>query len=766
MRHPIGRVAMALVACGTLAGAAREAGNSAPLSLALPGASPPAEALAVSLRQAWRVRATGYRPRTRHLEPDGRPKYTNRLFLETSPYLRQHAHNPVNWYAWGDEAFEAARRQGRPVLLSVGYSTCHWCHVMEEESFEDEEIARFLNAGYVAIKVDREERPDIDAVYMNAVTALTGRGGWPMTVWLTSDRQPFFGGTYFPARDGDRGVRRGFLTILRELKDKYDGDPQRTRETARELTAHLERSLAGASAGGDAAPDAAVLARAASEYRSRFDAAHGGTQGAPKFPSTFPVRFLLRHHRRTANAAFLDMAVRTLEGMAAGGIHDQIGGGFHRYATDEKWLVPHFEKMLYDNALLAVTYLEAYQATGRADFADVVRDVLDYVAREMTSPEGGFYSATDADSRDAAGHAHEGTFFTWTPAEIERVLAKRDAALVGAHYGITPQGNFEGRTVLHVARSLDDVAKELGVPPGTARQTLENARRALYEARSRRPAPARDEKIIAAWNGLMISAFARAGSVLAEPARLKQAERAAAFVSRKLIRDGRLQRSFKDGRAQPGGFLDDHAFVIAALLDLHEATSAPRYLEEALSLQKSLDQHFRDPEGGYFMTSDDQERLLVREKPAYDGAEPSGSSVALMNLLRFHELTSDDRFRREAERLIFAFSSPLRSAPTSLSEMLLALDFKLGPTKEIVLVAPRSRAEVEPFLAKLRGAFVPNRVTLIAVEGPDLERQARRVPLLRGKVAARGKPTAYVCERGVCQLPTSSPDTFAAQIGK
>ena len=729
-----------------------------------PGAEPFASGLAERLDQAWRQRPAGYEPRTRHLNPDGSPKYVNRLFLEVSPYLLQHAHNPMNWRPWGDEAFDEARRLGRPVLLSVGYSTCHWCHVMEEESFDDEEIARFINENYVPVKVDREERPDVDAIYMSAVQALSGRGGWPMTVWLTPDRRPFYARTYIPARDGDRGTPMGFLTLLGRLREAYDKEPDQIDARAKQITAAVERSLEPQS--GDAVPGPDALERLTSHFRERFDDVHGGRKGAPKFPSSLPIRALLRHHRRTGDQRALAMAELTLEKMAAGGMYDQVGGGFHRYSTDKRWLVPHFEKMLYDNALLVTAYLEGLQATGREEFAETARDVLRYVEREMTSPDGAFYSATDADSLNPEGHREEGWFFTWTPGEIREVLGDDAAETVLAYYAVTEKGNFEGRNILHRPQRDGDVAKRLGIPPAKLRSRIEAARAKLYRARAPRPPPLRDEKILTSWNGLMISAHARAALVLGEDRYAGRAERAADFLWKNLRRDGRLLRSYRAGRAGRNAYLDDYAFFIAALLDLYEVTGRPERLDQALSLEADLETHYEDSTGGgFFMTSNDHERLLAREKPGYDGAEPAGNSVAAMNLVRLHELTGDDRYRRKAESTFRAFSKTIERSPAALSEMLLALDFHLDRAKQILIVAPDSRAQAEPFLTELRQSFVPNRILGIVTED-ELPRHVDSVPLLKDKRAIRGKTTAYVCEQQVCELPTSDPAVFAAQITK
>jgi uncharacterized protein len=717
-------------------------------------------ALTAKLRGALAAKGAAYRPRTHHLNPDGSPKYTNRLILEASPYLLQHAHNPVNWYAWGDEAFARAKREGKPIFLSVGYSTCHWCHVMEAESFEDEEIARTMNERYVAIKVDREERPDIDAVYMSAVQSLTGSGGWPMSVWLTPAREPFFGGTYFPPRDGARGARRGFLTLLTELADTYRADPGRVTTEAAKLAAAVRQELGGpeaapmVSAGGATAPDAAVIRILVDHLKRAFDATNGGLQGAPKFPSSLPIRLLLRSHRRTGDADALRMATLTLEKMAAGGICDQIGGGFHRYSTDARWLVPHFEKMLYDNALLAVAYLEAHQVTGRADFARVARETLDYVLLEMTAPSGAFYSATDADSEGV-----EGKFFVWSEAEIRAVLGRGPAAdrFIRA-YGVTPAGNFDGSNILFVARADE---KE--------RAALSDARAKLYAARARRIPPARDDKILAGWNGLTISALALGGRVLGEPRYTSAAARAADFVVGKMRPGGVLARTFVDGRAGSPGFLEDHAFVAAGLFDLYEASFDPRWLREALVLCTETETLFADPAtGGWFSTGAKHETLLAREKPSTDGATPSGTSVAIMNALRAATFSGDDHWRAIADRAFGALREPLARHPLGLAEALLALDFRTDVAREVAVVWPKQAgpAGAAPLLAVVRRSFLPNKVLAGSAEGEDLGALAGLAPFVAQKRALGGRSTAYVCERGRCELPTSDPNVLARQLAR
>jgi len=710
---------------------------------AAPAYSPELSASLAAALERRRAATGGYRPRTHHLVGEA-PKYTNRLILESSPYLLQHAHNPVDWRPWGDEAFEEARRLRRPVFLSIGYATCHWCHVMEAESFEDEEIAAFLNGHYIAIKVDREERPDVDAVYMAAVQALTQSGGWPMSMWLTPDREPFYGGTYFPPREGARGAKAGFLEILRDIHGTYLSDAGRVGRAAEALVRAVKTQMEpAAQAEAAARPNTVAVDQALAVYKRLFDDVNGGLRRAPKFPSNIPVRLLLRAHHRTGDPALLAMATLTLDKMAGGGMYDQLAGGFHRYSTDAVWLVPHFEKMLYDNALLAVAYSEAFQATGRPELARVVRETLDYLTREMTSPDGAFYSATDADSETAEGHQEEGAFFVWSKAEIAQVLAPlgpETTARFTRHYGVTDAGNFEGANILNVARPDEDMWAGLA-----------EARAALYAVRARRPPPLRDEKILAAWNGLAISGFAVAGRVLNEPRYVAAATRAAEFVLGKMRPAGRLARSWKDGRTGAMGFLEDYAFVTAGLIDLFEATAQRRWLEAALELAGETERLFADPAGGWFMTAADHEKLIAREKPAYDGAEPSGTSVALLSALRLHTFTTDDRWRAVADRAFASLATTLSENPLALAEALLAVEYAAGQPKEIAVVWPAG-AGAEPLLQPLRRAFVPHRA-LVAADDRTAAGLATLIPWLSDKPPLNGRATAYVCIQGRCDLP-------------
>ena len=570
----------------------------------------------------------------------------------------------------------------------------------------------------------------------------------------------------FPPRGGRYGKGTGFLEMLQALSDSYTSMPAEVEEIGGKATTFIRQALS--PEGGDDLPTAEALTDAARFYLDHFDPVNGGLAAVPKFPSQLPVRFLLRFHRRTGNGFYLDMARRTLEAMAAGGIFDHVGGGFHRYATDGEWLIPHFEKMLYDNALLVTAYLEGYQATGRKDFARVARETLRFIERDLTAPGGAFYSATDADSPGEGGHREEGAFFTWTPAELEAALGPERARIVALQYGVTEGGNFEGRSILHVSAPPTAVARDLGIPEAELDAVLPEAKELLYRARSLRPGPIRDEKILTAWNGLAISAYARAGLVLDDPGYVERASRAARFLLENAFRGGRLHRTWKDGEARHPGLLEDHAFLVAGFLDLYEASADLAWLEEAVAMDAVLADRFEDKDhGGFFLTGDGHEELLVREKPMYDGAEPAGSSVAVLNLLRLHEFTTDPKYRARAEKA-FRYAAPtLKSNPTSLSEMLLALDFLLDRPKQVVVVLPRGAGndEAAPLLSVFRDKFVPNRVLSVVREGQEQEKAARIIPLVRGKEAVGGRVTAYVCEGRTCMPPTSDPAELLQQVG-
>jgi len=711
-------------------------------------------------------RGDSYSPRTKHITAAGKAKFTNRLFLESSPYLLQHAHNPVNWYPWGDEAFEVAAKLKRPVLLSVGYSTCHWCHVMEEESFEDLEIATYINENFIAIKVDREERPDIDSIYMTALHALGQGAGWPMNVWLTPDRDPFYGGSYFPARDGDRGASVGLLTVLKKLKHAYQTRPYEVLETSQDLAEKIKINLQ--PDGGSTLPAENIMQLAAGYYKSNYDSFYGGMGDAPKFPSTTPIQFLLRYHRRSGDKKALNIVELTLAKMAAGGIYDQVGGGFHRYSTDNEWLVPHFEKMLYDNALLAIDYLETYQVTHNNNYKRIVNETLRYIKRDMTSAEGGFYSATDADSATPSGASEEGYFYTWSREELLKVLGKERADIINNYYAITNTGNFEGRNILNTPKTMLEFSKTHSINREKLAGFINESNLKLYRSRKNRPTPLRDEKILVAWNGLMISAYAKAGLILNNQAFIQQALKSTKFILSKMYINGRLFRSYKDGMAKHNAYLDDYAFFIAGLLDLYEATYDIQWVNKAIELDKVLAQHYEDiKKGGFYKTSNDHEKLLAREKPGYDGAEPTGNSVQVLNLLRLGEFTSDASYTSRAVKTLSFFSSILNETPMALSKMLLAVDFYYENAKEIIIITPEDKKhESDEFIAEFRKHYVPNRILSVAAEGDNLKQQATIISAVKGKRAIKDKATAYVCRLGICELPTNSPVVFAEQLRK
>jgi uncharacterized protein len=700
-----------------------------------------------------------YVPRTEHLDASGKPKYTNRLILESSPYLLQHAHNPINWYPWGDEAFERARQEGKLVLMSVGYSTCHWCHVMERESFEDLEIAAFINQNFIAIKVDREERPDVDSIYMTAVNILSGRGGWPMTTVLTPDREPVFAGTYFPPRDGVRG-RRGLLSILKELLEKKRENPQTLVDEARALSVKVQRSME--SHRPAKIPGPQHLRQQAQALVDRFDSEWGGFGRAPKFPQASTLAFLGRYVHRTGDPLARNMWLTTLRKMAAGGMYDQVGGGFHRYSVDRRWLVPHFEKMLYDNAQLAVNYLEAFALVGGEEFLEVATGILTYVAREMTHPRGGFYSATDADSPGPDGHDEEGLFFTWTLEEMTAVLGAKKASRLGDYWGVQAGGNFEGRTILHGAKSASTVAALHSIPTEIFSSEIEEAKSLLYRSRKNRKPPIRDDKILAAWNGLMISAFARVGFFENNAAHLKQARRAGEFIWQSMWVKGELKRNWLDGRTPYRAYLDDYAMMIQAFLDLYEATGEILWYERAKTLQEKQDISFLDlNDGGYFFTDQASKSLMAREKPSHDGALPSGNSVAVLNALRFEQYTADPIFRELAERTLTALGGQLtRSGPGNL---LVALDFYLASPLQVVIVKPTGD-DGEEMMNVYRKNKPLHSVLAPVSSGRDDARTQGLIPLTKHKTTRKGKTTAYVCQGNVCDLPTTDPALFKKQL--
>ncbi len=687
----------------------------------------------------------------------------NRLSGEKSPYLLQHARNPVDWFPWGEEAFAKARAENKPIFLSAGYSTCHWCHVMERESFENPGIAAQLNRHFVCIKVDREERPDVDRVYMAYVQAATGGGGWPMSVWLTPDLHPFFGGTYFPP--DDRWGRMGFPAVLRRIADAWQTDRERIATSGQAVIDQLTE--ANEEAGTATQPLPALLDRVYAQLKETFDPAHGGFGGAPKFPRPAAPHFLLRRFAATADHDTLEMVLFTLRQMARGGIHDPLGGGFHRYAVDARWRVPHFEKMLYDQAQLAGLYLDAHQITREALFADVARGILDYVRRDLAGPEGQFFSAEDADSPDPrTGAAAEGAFYLWTHEEIVRLLGDSSAALFSFVHGVEPGGNvredphgeFTGRNILFQAHSVAEAADHFGLPVAEAETALAAARRHLFDERAMRPRPHRDDKTLSAWNGLMISAFARAAQVLGNPADLDAARAAAAFLRTRLYDEPRgiLLRRHRQDEAAIDGFADDYAFVIQGLLDLYEAGFDARHLEWAIALQHRLDEDFRDVGGGgYFCTSGADPSILVRLKERHDSAEPSANSVALLNLLRLAQLTGRDDFANQADRLQAAFAPDLENAPWALPQLAAAIQFALAPPARIVIAGDPGANDTQALLRVVHESFRPHKVLLLAT--PE---SLQMFPHLRGLTSVEGHAAAYACRRQTCQPPVTSPDAL------
>ena len=691
--------------------------------------------------------------------------HTNRLAREKSPYLLQHAHNPVDWYPWGEEAFAKAARENKPIFLSVGYSTCHWCHVMERESFENEEVAKVLNEHFVPVKVDREERPDVDRIYMLFVQASTGSGGWPMSVWLTPDRKPFFGGTYFPP--DNRYGRPGFRAILESLARAWREDRARVEQSGTQVLAQL-REHAKVSGEGSAEPGRDPLETAFYTFRRMFDTKLGGFGGAPKFPRPSVHNFLLRYYAQTGNQEALDMVSLTLREMAKGGMNDQLGGGFHRYSVDERWFVPHFEKMLYDQAQLAISYLEAFQITRDGQYADAAREIFSYVLRDMTDGGGAFYSAEDADSATDAAHPNEkseGAFYVWSGEEIEAVLGPEDSAIFCFRFGVDsrgnvaddPHGEFGGRNILYRARSIEETAAHFGIRPDQADAILRKASAKLLERRSARPRPHRDDKILTSWNGLMISAFAKGAQILDEPRYAGAARGAANFVRRLLWDEKRsvLLRRYREGEAAIDGFLDDYAFFIHALLDLYETAFDPEDLTFAARLAGRAIELFEDADNGaFFSTAAGDSDLVLRLKDDYDGAEPSGNSAMALALLRLARMTDRDDFRRAAERTLRAFASRLASTGAGVPQMLVAHAYAVARPREIVLAGPRDAAAMHAMLSAIRSRFLPNAVVTMARD------TAHPMPPIAGR------PTAYVCENFACKLPATDVAQLEEQLSE
>jgi uncharacterized protein len=697
--------------------------------------------------------------------------HTNRLINETSPYLLQHAHNPVDWYPWGEEALATAREQNKPILLSVGYSACHWCHVMERESFENSEIAAMMNKLFVNIKVDREERPDIDSIYMDAVVAMTGHGGWPMTVFLTPDGTPFYGGTYFPPVR-KYGNMPSFPEVLEAVADAYVNRPEDILTNTTQMREALNRSNDLERDGSDELkPELLDYAwsvqiqtqpgRASNRGLAYlFDAKQGGVGQAPKFPQPMALDYTLRFWQRTRNEQARNVLELTLRKMAWGGMYDQLGGGFHRYSTDSKWLVPHFEKMLYDNSQLSLLYLHAYQAFGNAEYKRVAVETLDYILREMTMPEGGFYSTQDADSE-----GEEGKFFVWTLPEIETALGAEDAAVFAKYYDVTTRGNWEGHNILHIMGTPEEIAGEADVTVEQLHEVIERGKRTLYELREKRVHPERDDKILVSWNGMMLKSFAAAARILDRDDYRDVALKNAEFILNTLrTPEGRFYRTYKDGKAHLNGFLEDYALYADGLLALYEATFDARWLNEAVKIADALVENFwEESEQCFYDTSRDHEQLVVRPRSLDDNATPSGNSVAVDVLLRLALLTGDpaEKYRPKAVKALAKLAATAALNPSGFGRMLGALDFHLGNPPEIVIVGDESDPATRALLDVIFKNYLPNRVIMLANGDPALANN----PLVEGRTRRDGKPTAYVCRNYACQQPVTDPAALASQLG-
>lgn len=676
-------------------------------------------------------------------------KATNRLAHEASPYLLQHAHNPVDWYPWGGEALSRSKNEDKPILLSIGYSSCHWCHVMEQESFENGGIAQIMNERFVNIKVDREERPDLDETYMNAVQMMTGSGGWPMTVFLTPDLVPFHAGTYFPPED--RGGMPGFRRVLLTVSEYYQTHRQEVTKVATQMKQALHQMVEIVPSGG--VLDEQILRNAFDAIERHFDPIHGGVGGAPKFPSTMTLSFMLRYWKQTGAPEALRLVALTLEKMANGGIRDHLGGGFHRYSVDDRWLIPHFEKMLYDNALLSRSYFEAYQATGKGRYCQVGEQTLRYVMREMKGPDGGFYSTQDADSE-----GEEGKFYVWSRAQIKELLGKDKGTPFCAYYGATPQGNFEGgMSVLHVAESLEKVSERYGIPARDLEPLLQEGREKLFAEREKRIRPGRDEKILTSWNGLMISGFTDGYRVTGHEPYLAAATEAARFILTSLVKDGHLMRVFSRGRGQGRGYAEDYAYFIQALIDLYEATFDLSWLKEANDLNARMIEEFWDEgNGGFYFSGKGNEALIARSKSPYDNATPSSNSVAVFNLLRLGYLTGEEPLKKRAEQVLQLFRAFLAEHPAGFAHMLSGLSFFLGP-EEIGIIGSKKDPRTQSMLREIFLAYLPSRI--LNLRDPQEATGEGWLPFLDGK-EARDLPVAFVCKKFSCLPPARDAESL------
>jgi hypothetical protein len=690
-----------------------------------------------------------------HVIRDRPPEGHNRLIFEKSPYLLQHAGNPVDWYPWGPEAFEKARRENKPIFLSIGYSTCHWCHVMEHESFEDPEVARLMNQVFVSVKVDREERPDLDNIYMTICQMMTGSGGWPLTIVMTPDKKPFFAGTYFPKES--RLGRIGMLDLVPRIQEIWTDRRDEVLKSADQITAALQQHSTEAPGEELGEP---TLRTAFEQLAQRFDQQHGGFGTAPKFPTPHNLLFLVRYWRRTGSEKALSMVEKTLHTMRLGGVYDHVGFGFHRYSTDPLWLVPHFEKMLYDQALLAMAYTEAYQATGKAEYAQTAREVFSYVLRDMRASTGMFYSAEDADSE-----GEEGKFYLWTVEEIRQVLSAEEADLVTTAFNVEEGGNFSdeatgrrsGRNILHLRKGLQEIASDLKIPEQQLKARLEGARQRLFAARERRIHPHKDDKVLVDWNGLMIAALAKAARVLDEPDYAEAAKGASDFILNHMHNPGgRLLHRYRDGQAALPANVDDYAFLIWGMIELYETTFEVPYLQRALDLNDDLLKHFWDEKaGGFYFTADDAEKLLARQKDIYDGAIPSGNSVAALNLLRLGRIAANADLEEKAVKIGRAFSMAVQQSPSAYTQLMLALDFATGPSYEVVIAGKAGAEDTKTMIRTLGEHFLPNNVAILRPTEEESPPIANIAEYTKQQTSIDGKATAYVCLNYNCKLPTT-----------
>lgn len=681
-------------------------------------------------------------------------KFTNRLINETSPYLLQHAHNPVDWFAWGEEALELARQENKPILLSIGYSACHWCHVMAHESFENEPIARLMNEHFINIKVDREERPDLDSIYMNSVMMMNGHGGWPMTVFLTPDGVPFYGGTYYPPVD--RGGMPGFPRILISIAEAYQAKKDEIAQSAESILSELKRLDSIKSQPGDLSHE--ITDQAATQLLRVLDPVYGGFGRAPKFPPSMTLTFLLRQYARTKDQGALEAVELTLRRMANGGMYDQLGGGFHRYSVDEKWLVPHFEKMLYDNALLSRIYLDAFLVTGDEFYKRIATETLDYIRREMTDDCGGFYSSQDADSE-----GEEGKFFVWTIAEVQSLLGEQDAKLFCRYFDVSEHGNFEGHNILHVETAADSIARFMRVPVDELNQAIARGKRVLFEAREKRIKPFRDEKMLTAWNGLTLRSFAEAARVMDRRDYLEVAINNANFLLTELRKNGRLLRTHKAGESKLNAYLEDYAYLADGLLSLYEATFDLRWFAEARALaQTMIEQFWDEDEGGFFFTSSDHEKLITRTKDWYDNATPGGNSVAAAVLLKLSLLTGEQDYNQKAEKILNLLKPAMMRSPSASGHMLCALDIFLSSTCEIAIIGLPDSDETKNMIEAIFKRYLPNKV--VALAAPNDSETAGKIKLLENRGQVEGRTTAYVCRNFYCEAPVTEASKLITQL--